>query len=147
MVPFKWTYGAVTLHFGTGAVGALLGYLAGTKRVLLVTGRTSARASGALSDVEHVLSSAGVERSLYDRVSPNPQSSQAEEVAELVRSTGADAVVAIGGGSAIDVSKVGSAIAIGGGSAMDYIYGRIKAVPRLPVYAINLTHGTGSEAN
>ena len=147
LVPFKWTYGEVTLHFGAGAVGALPGYLAGTKRVLLVTGRTSARASGALSDVERSLSSAGVERSLYDRVSPNPQSSQAEEVAELVKSTGADAVVAIGGGSVIDVSKVGSAIAIGGGSAMDYIYGRIKAVPRLPVYAVNLTHGTGSEAN
>ena len=147
LVPFKWRYGEVSLHFGAGAVEALRGYVAGAKKVLLVTGRSSAKVSGALQDVERVLDEVGADRVIYDRVSPNPPSSQAEEVAGLAKESGAQAIIAIGGGSAIDVSKVGSAVAAQGGSAMDYIYGRIRADLHLPVYAVNLTHGTGSEAN
>ncbi len=147
MEGFRWVYGGVELHFGQGAVDALQGHLGGIRKALVVTGRTSAKASGALRDVERALSASGVERSIYDRVTPNPPSSQAEEVAEVAKAEGAAAIIAIGGGSAIDVSKVAAAVASGGGRAMDYIYGRSRASSCLPVYAVNLTHGTGSEAD
>jgi alcohol dehydrogenase len=147
MDPFRWTYGGVTVHVGPRAVEALREYVSGVRRAVVVTGKSSARASGALADVQGILNGSGIRHALYDRVAPNPPSSQADEVAALVASEGADAIIAIGGGSAIDVSKVASAIASGGGSAMDYIYGRSRAAPHIPVYAVNLTHGTGSEAN
>ncbi|MGC8969271.1 MAG: iron-containing alcohol dehydrogenase [Conexivisphaera sp.] len=147
MNAFHWVYGGASIYVGPGVLRHLRGELDGVRKVVVVTGRTAARASGALADLESLLTEAGVERAIYDRVAPNPPSAQAEDVARIVKSERAGAIIAVGGGSAIDVSKVASAIAVGGGSAIDYIYGRARASPSIPVYAVNLTHGTGSEAN
>jgi len=145
--PFHWTYGGASIHFGPGALGSLGGELGGIRSAIVITGRSGARASGAMSDVEGILRGAGIAYAVYDRVAPNPPSAQAQEVADLARAKGAEALIAVGGGSVIDVAKVASAVASGGGNPMDYIYGRLRAGPGLPVYAVNLTHGTGSEAN
>lgn len=83
---------------------------------------------------------------VFGSVEQNPQLSGVAETAKLARETGADAVIGIGGGSAIDTAKFAAAMALGDGEAEDYYYGR-KPFPaeRLSVVAVPTTAGTGSE--
>ena len=145
--PFEWTYSCVRVHFGPSSEEALRNYVKEFKRVVIVAGRSGARASGALKDVESMLGELGIQYVVYDRVVSNPPSSLAEDLAQAIRSFGGEAIIAVGGGSVIDTAKVAAAIVANGGSALDYLYGRRKASSCLPLFAINLTHGTGSEVN
>ncbi|MGC9210147.1 MAG: iron-containing alcohol dehydrogenase [Acidilobus sp.] len=145
--PFEWTYSCVNVHFGPSSEEALRRYVKDFKRVVVVTGRSGARSSGALKDVESILDELGVQHIVYDRVVSNPPSSLAEDLAQQIRSYNGEAIVAIGGGSVIDTAKVAAAIVGSGGSALDYLYGRRKVTSCLPLFAVNLTHGTGSEVN
>ena len=83
---------------------------------------------------------------VFGGVEQNPQLSGVKETARIARETGADAVIGIGGGSAIDTAKFAAAIALGDGEAEDYYYGR-KPFPaeRLTILAVPTTAGTGSE--
>ncbi|ESQ21988.1 MAG: Alcohol dehydrogenase, class IV [uncultured Acidilobus sp. CIS] len=145
--PFEWTYGCVKIHFGPSSEEALRGYVKDYKKVVIVTGRAGAKSSGALKDVESILNELGIQYLIYDRIVSNPPSSLAEDLARQVSSFGGEAVIAIGGGSTIDTAKVAAAIVSSGGTALDYLYGRRKAASCLPLFAVNLTHGTGSEVN
>ncbi len=145
--PFEWTYSCVRVHFGPSSEEALRNYLKDYRKVVVVTGRSGARSSGALKDVESVIEETGLQHVVYDRIVSNPPSSVAEDLAQVVRSFGGEAIVAVGGGSVIDTAKVAAAIVGSGGSALDYLYGRRRASSCLPVFAVNLTHGTGSEVN
>ncbi len=137
--------GRTTLYFGAGAVEELKGFLEDFKHVCIVTGRKSARVSGALGDLEKLLGEIGVESVLFDRVAPNPTTKIVDELARFAWENGAEALVAVGGGSVIDSAKIASAIIVCGGRAEDYLRGKRKPARTLPIYAINLTHGTGSE--
>jgi len=143
---FRLTYMGTELFFGEGAVGRLARFLKGRfSLVAVVTGRSSARVSGALADVEGVLREAGVDYFVVGGVRPNPTTGLADEVAERVWREGAEAVVAVGGGSVIDTAKFVTAIAASGGRAEDYVRFRRGVRSCIPLYAVNLTHGTGSE--
>ncbi len=109
---------------GTGAV-ARLGSL-GIRRLLLVTDPFFAK-NGMAAKVA-AASGAGESR-IFDRVQPDPTVTLAAEGAVLAREFQPDAVVALGGGSAMDCAK-----------AMAYFSG---ICPRL--IAIPTTSGSGSE--
>ncbi len=115
------------------------------KRALIVTGKHSARASGALARVEASLSEAGVASILFDRVTPNPSIEQVLEGAGYAREAEADLIVAIGGGSPMDAGKAMAIFATNEGSARDYFGVKTYARPPLPIFAIPTTAGTGSE--
>jgi alcohol dehydrogenase class IV len=113
-------------------------------RVLVVTGRDDGRWAAHLD----ALSAAGLTCATY----PTP----GEPTIDLVRTGvararehGADLVVAIGGGSAIDASKAIAALATNPGDALDYLEvvgkGQPLAVAPLPVIAVPTTAGTGAE--
>lgn len=78
-----------------------------------------------------------------------PTVSVATEGVRLATSKGCDAVIAIGGGSVIDVGKVIAALVTNGGEPMDYleVVGRGQTVckPSLPFLAVPTTAGTGAE--
>ncbi|MFP3402046.1 MAG: iron-containing alcohol dehydrogenase [Acidilobus sp.] len=145
--PFEWVYSCTKIHYGPSSEESLRGYVKGLKKVMVVTGRVAAKASGALDDVIAILKGNNVEFTHFDKIVSNPPSSLADELASNLKEFGAEAVIAIGGGSTIDVAKVAAAIAVNGGTSLDYLYGRRRAQSCLPVYAVNLTHGTGSEVN
>ncbi len=142
---FSLRYGHTKLYFGIGTIDKLAKYVKSYNNIAIVTGKRSAKLSGALNDLLKILSDYNISYKIYDIVTPNPWASQADELAKLFIEEKHDAVVAIGGGSVIDAAKVASVIALSGGKAVDYLYRRIKPNKMLPLYAINLTHGTGTE--
>ncbi len=72
--------------------------------------------------------------------------SGAIETARLAREVKADAVVGVGGGSAIDTAKFAAAIALGDRDAEDYYRGKVPfPSERLTIVAVPTTAGTGSE--
>jgi len=144
---FTLRYASTTLYFGANAIEKVKDSIKHYSKALIVMGRTSARASGALSDVEKVLRDLGISYTVYDKVSPNPWASQAEEAAQIAWSEGVDLIIAIGGGSPIDAAKVASVIALSGGRVKDYASSARKPVRSLPLLAVNLTHGTGTEVD
>ncbi len=123
----------------------------GAGRVLLVLDEGAARATGALALIRTALGErlAGV----FVDFTPNPSADQPLRAAREALACGADAVLALGGGSCMDVAKVG-ALAAGEPARAEHLV-RGEGLGRgaggagtgpLPVVAIPTTSGTGSEA-
>jgi len=139
-----------TIHFGPGArklVGAQLAER-GLKRPLVVTDKGLA-ALPIVAELMADLSAAGLAPALFGGVFGNPTASQAMAGAAAFRAHGADAVVGIGGGAALDVAKIVGVIADGGGTALEYAYDhpKVRAIGAdVPWFvALPTTSGTGSE--
>ena len=114
------------------------------KRCLIVTGGKSAVVSGALADVTAALEKEGVGYSVFDKIGPNPLLSACFEAGALARETGAEFLVGIGGGSALDAAKAAAVFAANPDFAPTDVYTKPrKAV--LPFLLIGTTAGTGSE--
>lgn len=116
------------------------------KSCLIVSGRNSARACGALADVTEALESLGISWSVYDKIMENPLVSACFEGGRAACEAKADFIVAIGGGSPLDAAKAIAAYASNPDIAPLDIYGDDLADP-LPIIAIPTTAGTGSEVN
>jgi alcohol dehydrogenase class IV len=87
----------------------------------------------------------GMDPLLFDQVREDPPEDVVLAAAELARSSGVDGVVAVGGGSSMDVAKV-VAVLLGGEQQLADLYGvdSIKG-GRLPLILAPTTAGTGSE--
>jgi alcohol dehydrogenase class IV len=132
-------FGAGSLAEAPAALQAL-----GARRVLLVTGRDPTRAER----LRAALASAGIEPAPF-AVEGEPTVDVARAgVARLVEHRG-QAVVAMGGGSALDAGKAIAALAANGGDPLDYLEvvgrGRKLERPSLPFIAVPTTAGTGAE--
>lgn len=148
-----FTYGAPRLKFGAGARHELGHDLAdlGARRVLLVTDPGVA-ATGAPAEVAEALGRDGIEAVVFDRARVEPTDASLAEAVEFARSEAPfDAVVAIGGGTAIDTAKAVDLLLTNDGELMDYVNapvggGRAPANALLPLVAVPTTTGTGSES-
>ncbi|NKM65520.1 iron-containing alcohol dehydrogenase [Rhizobium leguminosarum] len=134
------------IRFGAGAsskIGELLkGYKAA--HVLLVTDE-KVRAAGLTRNAETAIVEAGIALTVFDGVVVDAPSHVIEAAAEICRERGVDAVVAIGGGSALDTAKLVAYLAKTP-DKLDDIYGNDKATgDRLPLLLVPTTAGTGSE--
>jgi alcohol dehydrogenase len=102
-------------------------------------------AIGLVEPVIAALSANGIEISLYDQVREDPPESVVLAAAEQARASGVDGVIAVGGGSSMDVAKV-VAVLLGGAQALPDIYGVDQVTgSRLPLILVPTTAGTGSE--
>ncbi len=116
-----------------------------SKNIFLVTGKESYISSGAKNDIESVLS--GYQVSRYTDYSSNPTFEEALAGAKLYLDRSCDFVVAIGGGSAIDVAKAINVLQAHEGQELEIATGIKKVSNKLaPLCAIPTTAGTGSEA-
>jgi alcohol dehydrogenase class IV len=128
--------------FGRGAARGAIDIVRGFGiRALVVTGTTPARA-------EWLVDALGPEtRLIY--VDGEPDIAFARDGAAFARRRGADVVVALGGGSALDAGKAIAALATNDGDLFDYLEvvgrGQPLTVAPLPFVAIPTTAGTGSE--
>lgn len=123
-----------------GEVFASLG-----KKAILVTGRHSAQACGALEDVTEVLRSQGIRYEVCNQVENNPSLETVVEIAGKAREFGAEMVIGIGGGSPLDASKAVSILAANPQMDPLELFGN-QFTRKLPLIAIPTTAGTGSEA-
>ncbi len=148
-----FTYAAPALKFGRGAAREV-GYDVrgwGARRALLVTDAGVA-AAGHAETVAASLREHGLEVVVYDGARVEPTDVSLEEAVAFARSEGPfDAVVAVGGGSAIDTAKAVALLVTNPGELMDYVnapVGKARAPeqPVLPLVAVPTTTGTGSES-
>lgn len=136
-----------TIICGGGAVGELAGQLQRRRvgRVLLVTDQFLVQ-SGLVARIESDLRAAGIEYGMFAGVQPDPTEQNVLEGLARFQEFGAEAVVALGGGSPIDCGKAIAMLTTNPPPLSRYM-GRHK-VPRagVPLVAIPTTAGTGSEA-
>jgi len=82
---------------------------------------------------------------MFDGVEPDPSHATLMRAVEAGRAAGATGVVALGGGSSLDVAKL-AALLLGSGEDLDRAWGVGQARgPRLPLALVPTTAGTGSE--
>ena len=82
------------------------------KKAMIVTGKHSAKASGALDDVTASLGAVGAEYVVFDKITENPPIMTCFEGGRLAREEGVDFIVAIGGGSPMDAAKAIAVFAV-----------------------------------
>jgi alcohol dehydrogenase class IV len=134
------------VRFGAGRVSEVPAALAalGASRVLVVTGRTTARADA----VRSMLTEAGIS-SIAFGVATEPSIERVRAAVALVAEAGCDAVLGFGGGSALDVGKAAAVLATSGADPLDHLEviggSRPLTRPGLPCVAVPTTAGTGSE--
>jgi alcohol dehydrogenase len=114
------------------------------RRVLLVTD-AGLVAAGHAGRLRQILLAAGLEVAAFEQVQENPTTRCVDACLAAARFGQVDALVALGGGSAIDTAKGANFLLTNGGQMKDY-WGTGKASqPMLPLVAIPTTAGTGSE--
>lgn len=133
-------------QFGIGSLKKLPELLAecGSDNVMLVSDH-SLEEIGLVAKVRKVIEDAGIKYSEFLDIYPNPTVAMVDAAAEVYKKAGATSMLALGGGSPMDVAKSVGVIAKFGGSITDYegvgkVPGNID-----PLIAIPTTAGTGSE--
>lgn len=125
------------------------------KKALLVTGGTSAKATGLLERVCDLLEEAGHPFVLFDRVESNPRTATVDAGAKLALEAECDHIIALGGGSVMDASKAIALAAYAKRPIYDYMRGNPSAISKdlfpieqaLPLLTVPTVAATGSEAN
>lgn len=115
------------------------------KKAFLVTGKNSARKSGALGDVLTAFQRANVECMIFDEIEPNPMLSTCFKGGRKAKEYGADFIVGIGGGSSLDAAKAISCFAASDFEVPEMIFADCNR--NIPSVTIGTTAGTGSEVN
>lgn len=117
----------------------------GVARPLLVTD-PGLMSIGLVPPVLAALESEGLAPIVFDQVREDPPEATVLAAADMGRSEGVDGVLAVGGGSSMDVAKV-VAVLLGGNQALAQLYGVGNVSgQRLPLVLVPTTAGTGSEA-
>ena len=131
---------------GADAVGELCDSIghSGVRKVLVVTDAMLVQL-GIVGRITSSLEAAGVASSVYDGVEPDPTFDQVEAGLAQLEKDSCDAVLAVGGGSPMDASKMIAAMATNG-RPLSKLEGRFKVRKSpAPLFAIPTTAGTGSE--
>jgi alcohol dehydrogenase class IV len=135
-------------EYGPGVVAELPGFVdsLGHSRVFVVTDR-GLRAAGIVGRVEKILAAAGIEYAVHEDIGPNPSTAELDRGAAALRGFGGSAVLALGGGSALDAAKGISLLAGNPGAEAADAERLWDAFDGLPLIAVPTTAGTGAETN
>ena len=143
-------------QFGYGAaelVGVQAKNLGAAKKLFVVTD-AGIVAAGLLRPVLDALQAAGLTVELFDQTPPNPTTTAVDQAAVQFRASGAELIIAVGGGSVIDAAKAVRILAGGPPEAQCAEYALLlgdavrplPTVPQMPpMIAIPTTAGTGAE--
>lgn len=118
---------------------------ANLKKPLIITDGNLSRL-GAAEDLKDCLEKEGIDFAFYDGAFPNPTTELAGEAYEFYKSSGCDSIIALGGGSPMDLSKAVGVLAVKPNAKLRKLAGILKVRKRMPtLIAIPTTAGTGSE--
>lgn len=139
-----WKYqNPVEVVFGTGKLEELGTLMAerGMDRALIVSDPFTHR-SGVAEQLKQC--AGGRVLDIISEVEPNPTCDNVDACAARAREMGAQAIIALGGGSAMDCGKATAAAAAMNCTGMDLLKGK-PVTNALPLIAVPTTAGTGSE--
>jgi 4-hydroxybutyrate dehydrogenase len=138
-----------TIRFDFGALAGLPEDIAacGMKNPLLVTDK-GVVAAGIAARVTALMPLGG-QTPVFDGTPSNPTEDATDAAVELYHAHACDGIIALGGGSPMDLAKSAAILATHGGTLRDYVLilgGGPKITAKIaPVIAIPTTSGTGSE--
>jgi alcohol dehydrogenase class IV len=141
-------YTANEIIFGRGVVrrvGEVVRGL-GARRACLITDEPLV-AAGLHERLLEPLAEAGVEVELYQGGQAKPTLEAVTACARMLEDAGHEALVALGGGSNVDLAKAVAVLLRYGGSVEDYFGEHRVPGPILPLVAVSTTAGTGSEVS
>lgn len=135
-------------YFGPGARKELPGVVSrlGYKKALVVTDKGLMK-FGVAKMVTDVMDEAGIAYEIFDEVKPNPTVTNVKQGVEACKRAGADFIVAIGGGSAMDTAK-GIGIVVNNPEFSDVVSLEGVADTKkksVPIIALPTTAGTAAE--
>jgi alcohol dehydrogenase YqhD (iron-dependent ADH family) len=140
------------VHFGKGQISHLAEEIrAHGSKVLLVYGEGSIKRNGIYAAVTGILNEGGIEYVECGGIVPNPRISSARKGIALCREHGLDVVLAVGGGSVIDISKAIAAGYYYDGDPWDLVLTGHRKMPpfpverALPIVAVLTIAAAGSE--
>lgn len=145
MVPFSFSIPQNILA-GSGALAQLsqIGEKLGGKKAFIISG-PSLYKNGLVDRTISYLTNARIDAEYFTEIEANPCVTTVDKATRAFLASGADFIVALGGGSPMDVAKAVAVVARYGGSITDY-EGAHKVPGRIiPMIAIPTTAGTGSE--
>ena len=115
------------------------------KKAQIVTDRGLVQA-GVVARVTEILDKSHISYSIYDGVEPNPPIRNVEECAAQYQSENCDFLLAIGGGSSMDVAKTSGVLINHGGKITNYFIGEKPVPGPIPfLLCVPTTYGTASE--
>ena len=115
------------------------------RSVLVITDKGIVK-NGLLKPIEKVLADSGVAYSVFDDILSNPTVQNVGSALEAYRSSNCSALIAVGGGSAMDCAKAVGARVVYPRRSVNQLGGMLKVRRRLPpLIAVPTTAGTGSE--
>ena len=112
-------------------------------KIFIVTGKYSAKRSGALADLIAVCEMESLEYQIFDEIENNPSLETVIKGAQSASAFEAKLIIGIGGGSPLDAAKAIAVLTIEGMDPVQLFKNEFKQ--SLPVIAIPTTAGTGSE--
>lgn len=132
--------------FGMGSLKRLPELLekSGSKKMMIVSGHVLEKI-GVVKKIQDMVEAAGIETTAFLDITPNPTVDMVNEATKKYKEFGATSIVALGGGSPMDVAKAVGVLARYGGSITDYEGAHLVPGPIEPIIAIPTTAGTGSE--
>ena len=137
-----------TSYFGKGAIDNIVNEVKdrGAKKVLVVTDESLIKFKVA-TKITDLLDKAGIAYDIFDKIKPNPTIENVKDGVEACKKSGADIIVAVGGGSSIDTSKaIGIIITNPEFKDVRSLEGVAPTKkPCLPIIAVSTTSGTAAE--
>lgn len=104
-------------------------------------------AAGWVEQAQPYLADVGVNARLWHDLTPNPKDFEVEAAFEHYREMGCDAVLAIGGGSCIDIAKAVAILSGNGGQILDYVGIDRATKPIPPMVMVPTTGGSGADVS
>lgn len=144
-----WTFhSAGQILFGPGSVKQLGQVAQRLKltRILIVTDKPLVNA-GLVEETRRPLIEAGVTVEVFDGGEPEPSLRVADACIEVARQFQPQGLVALGGGSNMDLTKTAATVLAHGGNPRDYLGEDRVPGPVIPLICVPTTAGTGSEVS
>lgn len=130
---------------GAGALGGIGRVIADlADRIIVITDPIIA-ALPAFEDAITAIRARSVDVTVYPGARPDVPLELVDDCLDVVRRVDPGALVAIGGGSVIDLAKATAVLHAHGGSLRDYYGENLVPGPVLPLVAVPTTAGTGAE--
>ncbi len=142
------TYNPTHLHFGKGVTNTLGKTVKQYgEKILLIYGKGSVKKYGYYDEVTSQLKNAGLEIVEYSGIKPNPVVDDVRKAIALGKEKNIEVIVALGGGSVIDSSKIIGLSLANDTDPWEFMTWRAKPEKTVPLITVLTLAATGTEMN